>query len=68
MSEERFIELETRLAWQEAALKDLSDVAAAQQRRIAELEKLCRALGERLTRAQPGIARGSAEDEVPPHW
>lgn len=68
MDEERLIELETRLAFQEATLQDLNDVLSAQQRRIGELEALCRQLAERLARLGPDLFKGGAEDEVPPHY
>ncbi|NGY06672.1 SlyX family protein [Solimonas terrae] len=68
MDEARLIDLETRLAYQEATLQDLNDVIAAQQRRISELEGMCRQLLERVARMGQDIFKGSAEDEVPPHY
>lgn len=68
MDEERLIDLETRLAYQEATLQDLNDVIARQQMRISELESLCRQLMERVARIGQDIFKGSAADEVPPHY
>lgn len=68
MDEQRQIELETRLAWQEAALRDLSDVLASQQKQMDRLEQLCRMLAERAARAEQGGVKGSAEEEIPPHY
>ena len=42
MSEERFIDLETRLAHQDQLLHELDEVVTAQQARIMQLEQLCR--------------------------
>ncbi|HUP93068.1 MAG TPA: SlyX family protein [Solimonas sp.] len=67
MDEARLVELETRLAHQEATLRDLDDVVARQQQQIDRLVLLCRTLMERALAPQdPG--KHAAEDEVPPHW
>lgn len=61
---QRIVELETRLAFQERALQELSDVVARQQ---TEIERLARALKEAQERLR-GIAAPVAErtDETPP--
>ncbi len=67
MEEPRLIEIETRIAWQEEALRQLSDALASQQRDIDRLQRLCQALqaqvesGGDRQRALPG-------DERPPHY
>lgn len=68
MDEDRLIDLETRLAYQESTLQDLNDIVARQQMRISELEGLCRQLMERIARMGQDIFKGSAADEVPPHY
>jgi len=66
--EARMIDLETRLAYQEATLQDLNTVVTDQQMRIARLEALCQQLAERVARMGSDIFKGSAADEVPPHY
>lgn len=68
MDEERLIDLETRLTYHEAALQELNDVIAQQQQRISQLEHLSRQLMERVARLGQDIFKGSAADEVPPHY
>lgn len=68
MDEQRLIEIETKLAFQEDALRQLSDALADQQARVADLETLCRQLAARLARLGDGNDKGSAIDEVPPHY
>ena len=68
MSEDRLIELETRFAYQEAALHSLSDTLAEQHARIERLERTCRHLLDRLPTAGDGAEKASARDEVPPHY
>lgn len=65
--EERLIELETRLAYQEATLQVLNEVVTRQQKQIDQLDSLCRQLLERVSPAG-GALRGSAADEIPPHY
>ncbi|MFT4047203.1 MAG: SlyX family protein [Solimonas sp.] len=68
MNEDRLIDLETRLAYQEATLQDLNAVVTDQQRRIGELEALCRQLIDRVARLGQDVYKGAAFDEVPPHY
>lgn len=66
--EDRFIDLETRLSYQDEALRSLSDTVARQQKQIDQLGTLCRQLLERLkSQGEPGEKNTSA-DEVPPHY
>jgi SlyX protein len=65
--EERLVELETRLAYQEATLQVLNEVITRQQKQIDQLDSLCRQLLERVGSAS-GAARGSNVDEIPPHY
>ncbi len=68
MSEERFIDLETRLAHQDQLLHELNEVVTAQQARIMDLEELCRALLERVRSLGDGAPGGDPADERPPHY
>lgn len=68
MDEQRLIELETRLAFQDDTLRQLNEVITDQQMRIAELERICRHLIERVARLGEGAQKGTPEDEVPPHY
>lgn len=66
--EDRLIELETRLTWQEDALSVLSAEIQRQQRLIDLLEQRLKALGDRLTASDQPVFQGTARDEIPPHW
>ncbi|MCH8117488.1 MAG: SlyX family protein [Proteobacteria bacterium] len=68
MSEERFIDMETRLAHQDQLLIELNDVMTKQQEKIMRLEELCASIVERIRSlgdASPGDAQA---DEPPPHY
>ena len=68
MSEERFIDLETRLAHQDQLLNQLNDVVAEQQTKIIQLEKLCRTLIDRYRSIGDAMPEEDAGDERPPHY
>lgn len=66
--EDRLVELETRMTWQEDALNVLGAEIQRQQQVIGLLEQRLKALGDRLTAADEPVFRGTARDEIPPHW
>ena len=68
MNDERFIQLETKLAYQEETLRVLNEVVTRQQKQIEQLEQTCRHLAERVARVGQDIFKGTAADEVPPHY
>jgi len=68
MSEERFVDLESRLAHQDQLLHELNDVVTEQQARLMQREELCCSLIERVRAMGEGAPAGSADDERPPHY
>ena len=68
MSEQRFVELETRLAHQDQVLHELNEVITDQQARIMKLEELCRSLIDRVRSLGDGLPAGDPADERPPHY
>jgi SlyX protein len=68
MDERALIEIESKLAFQEEALRRLNEALVDQQNRVAELERICRLLVERIARINDQVDKGSAAEEVPPHY
>lgn len=68
MNEDRVIDFETRLAYQDEALRVLSDTLVRQQKQIDRLDALCRQLLERIKAQSETDFKGSPADEVPPHY
>lgn len=69
MSEEdRFIAIETKIAYHEHVVDTLNDTILAQQRRIENLEARCDSLLERVAVLASPAEPGSPADEVPPHY
>ena len=68
MSEDRLVDIESKLAHQDQLMLELNDVVTAQQAKIMQLEQLCSSLLERvrsISEAMPGDAQA---DERPPHY
>ena len=68
MSDERFVDLETRLAHQDQLLHELNKVVTEQQAKIMHLEELCKALIERVQSIGEGAPAGDPGNERPPHY
>ncbi len=68
MSEERFIELETRVAHQDQLLNDLNDVVTSHQAKIMQLEELCKSLLGRVRSLGEAMPSSDAGDDRPPHY
>lgn len=66
--EERLIELESRLAFQEHTLQDLNDIVAAQQQEISILRQALQELDRRLRAVTPQPVASAAEETPPPHY
>ncbi len=68
MSEERFVELESRMLHQDKLLQDLNDVVTEQQVTIMRLNELCRTLIDRVRAMNDAVPSSDAGDERPPHY
>ncbi|HEY4529010.1 MAG TPA: SlyX family protein [Luteimonas sp.] len=66
--EPRVVELETRLAFQEQALADLSDALAEARLELARNDALLRRALEELRASRPGITGDPADEPPPPHY
>jgi len=65
---DRIVELETKVAFQEQALTELSDALAHQQRQIEALDKALRELRIQFTAALPSLVALPSEETPPPHY
>lgn len=69
MDEQRIIELETRLAYQEHTISELNDVVTDQQRQLTRLQRVLETLTSRLEAMADAIPGGSTpQNERPPHY
>ncbi len=69
-NDDRIVELESRLAFQEHSLNELNEVVTAQQEQIDALRSALQLLESRLSLlvAQTGEPSAKPEDEIPPHY
>jgi SlyX protein len=63
MNEERLVEIESKLAYQENTIKDLNDTVIEQQKEIAKLKQLIDRIKE-----SSNISSGDLDDNKPPHY
>lgn len=65
--QQRFVELETRVAFQEHALQEMSDTVARQQTEIDRLARMLKETQDRLRGISPPIAERT-DETPPPHY
>ena len=68
MSEDRLIDIESKLAHQDQLLMELNEVLTAQQGRIMQLEQLSTSLIERVRAIDDATPGDGPADERPPHY
>ncbi|MEX0962616.1 MAG: SlyX family protein [Pseudohongiellaceae bacterium] len=68
--EEKFIELEMKISYQEDLLSDLNEIVIKQQRHLDEVSRELSLLKDQLQEAlERGSAQGDlAHNEQPPHY
>ncbi len=68
MTDNRLIDIETKLAYQEDMLETLNDLVIKQQARVEALENLCRGLAERVQQFKDTGQTPGEQYEIPPHY
>lgn len=68
MNEERLVDIETKLAYQEDLIDSLNTVVSNQQRQVDELEGVCRKLVDKVMELSEELATNRVEDAPPPHY
>ncbi len=68
MSEDRLIEIESKLAHQDQLMLELNDVVTEQQAKIMQLEQLCSSLVDRVRAMGESISGDAPQDDRPPHY
>ncbi len=66
--EERIIELETKISYQEDLIEELNQHVITQQKQIDELVVLNNLLKEQFKEIISSIPSASSDHEVPPHY
>ncbi|WP_031433412.1 SlyX family protein [Methylomarinum vadi] len=68
MSEERIIELEIKLAYQEELVDTLNSIVAKQQTQIDKLEETCKLLHDKINALAVAEPKKNPVHEIPPHY
>lgn len=68
MNEERIMELEIKVAYQEDLLQELNKIVAEQQSEITGLVKTCKILNEKIKSFSEGVDVKQNLYEMPPHY
>lgn len=68
MTEDRLVDIESKLAHQEYLLAELNDVITKQQENIMRLESLCDSLAQRMRSISDALPADTPLDEKPPHY
>ena len=66
--EERLIELESRVAFQDDALRKLEELATQQAQQIYRMSQELAAMKERLLAVAPSLLTGQEDEAPPPHY
>ena len=66
--EARVVELETRLAFQEHVVSELSDALAEARLELSRNEALLRRALDELRASRPGVTGDPADEPPPPHY
>jgi SlyX protein len=67
-TEERLIELEIKLAYQEDLLQELNSIVVVQQKQMGRLEETLRVLYERLKSLSATTELDQSDNQPPPHY
>ncbi|MHB1292433.1 MAG: SlyX family protein [Sulfuricella sp.] len=68
MTEDRLIDIETKLSHQEDLVEELNKLVYRQQQKIDQLDKLCEALIQHVKELSDGAAEQRTMNEPPPHY
>ncbi len=66
--EERLIELETKLSFQEHLIQELNEALAGQQSKLSELQQVVEMLREQIRGSFQAEIRPVPEEDPPPHY
>ena len=68
MSDDRFLDIETKLAYQEDLVASLNRIVSDQQRKLDEMEAAYRKLIDRVVEQGEELAALRIQDAPPPHY
>ncbi|MGB9094774.1 MAG: SlyX family protein [Gallionella sp.] len=68
MNEERLVNIETKIAFQEDLIEELNKTVYQQQQKLERLEAICEALARQVVSLSEARNEGMPANERPPHY
>jgi len=68
MTEDRFVTIETKLAYQEDLIEELNKIVYQQQQQLSQLQAVCTTLARHIQSLAESGGEGRAGNERPPHY
>lgn len=68
MNEERLVNLETKLTFQEDLIEELNKTIYQQQKKLEQLEATCAVLARHIASVADSVNESKAGNERPPHY
>lgn len=68
MTDERLIDIETRITFQEDQIEELNKTVYRQQQKLEQLEAFCKELAGRIRALSEAGNTGPSVNERPPHY
>ncbi len=68
MSEDRLVDMETRLAYQDQLMDELNKLVYEQDKRVRKLEEICKQLGKQFSDLAEDAPAGENDEAPPPHY
>lgn len=68
MIEDRLMDIEIKLSYQEDTIRELNDVVCTQQKQIDQLESVCKILASRIKDLSEAFEGKPPLNEKPPHY
>ena len=68
MTETKFIDLETRIAFLEDTVDDLNKLVYQQSKKVDDLQLIVQNLNKHMKQVQSDITDIKPQDETPPHY
>lgn len=68
MIEDRLVDIEIKLSYQENTIRELNGVVCAQQKQIDQLESVCKIFANRIKDLSEALEGKLPLNEKPPHY
>ena len=68
MTEERLVNIETKIAFQEDLIEELNKVVYQQQQKLEQMEAVCASLARHMQSLADSLHESKPASERPPHY